>query len=249
MTNSVRLICIVAGLMSGHFSGPADGGAGKQTEFREFLLFENIYISNFADGINCKSSFSNLHDLSLCERVASPFLNYNDAVWREWYGRPSMFADRALSWIGMGVRPNPNPVSNLVCGRLPEIFYDKFNLRSLPNVHAINARAIDKNIRAQLSSGGAYHDHYSNDKSHRLADSGQCDGQSDDVRPPFVRRLISLFSFYFGGFFTALFGGVYFDEERRLLSAALVIAGMLAICAGVGLWWATLFPSTWEWWL
>jgi hypothetical protein len=242
------LICIVAALMSGHFSGPSDGGTRKQTEFRKAFFSEGIHVPNFPNGIDRHSPCKYVRYLSLCEGNSGRLLYDNDAIWTERY-RAKMHAGVGLDRMGIAINSNPDPMGDLIRGSLPEIFYDQFDLWSLPRVHAIYERAIDKNIRAQLPSGGSNHDSYGDNKSYGLAGSSNRDNPSNDLSPPFGRRLILLFSFGLGGFLIALFGGLQFDDQRQLLGATLFIGGFLLLVTGLGLWCATGYPSTWGWWL
>lgn len=66
----------------------------------------------------------------------------------------------------------------------------------------------------------------------------------DGDHPPIGRRFILMVLFVGGGIFFALNAP---DDERRLLGAACVCAGLFLVVIGFGLWWVTGFPFTWGW--
>lgn len=62
------------------------------------------------------------------------------------------------------------------------------------------------------------------------------------------RFFFALFSILFG-LCLSFWGWKNLDDNRRLLGAALVLAGSLVEALGLLLFWLTRFPITWDWWL
>lgn len=68
-------------------------------------------------------------------------------------------------------------------------------------------------------------------------------------KSPFLRRLAILWTVPFAGWFISAFGWQNLYEKRRALGAAQVCLGTIMIAVGIGLFAATQFRSTWDWWL
>jgi hypothetical protein len=66
-------------------------------------------------------------------------------------------------------------------------------------------------------------------------------------QPPFVRRMFICAALFFIDICLALWGGENLYRKRYLIGAALIGAGGLLACAGLGLLWVTQFPGTWGW--
>jgi hypothetical protein len=67
--------------------------------------------------------------------------------------------------------------------------------------------------------------------------------------PPFIRRMLVCAALFLSYLSLALWGGKYLYRKRYLVGTTLILAGWSLACIGLGLLWATRFPSTWDWWL
>src|ERR1700757_2756459 len=80
----------------------------------------------------------------------------------------------------------------------------------------------------------------------------ECEARQDPSggrEPPFVRRMFVCAALFLLDICLALWGGDNLYHKRYFIGTALVIAGGLMACIGLGLLWVTRFPSTWDWWL
>jgi hypothetical protein len=82
-----------------------------------------------------------------------------------------------------------------------------------------------------------------------LDTADQHQSASKEHQPPIGRRFLVALASLLLTLSISSWGWKNFDHQRRLLGAAAIGSGLLLGCAGLGLWWATGFPSTWGWWL
>ena len=69
------------------------------------------------------------------------------------------------------------------------------------------------------------------------------------VEPPIDRRFAFAFFSICGFFGFLVWGGINIYNERFRRGAALIASGWLLLGCGLGLYWLSIFPSTWNWWL
>src|SRR5262249_45817469 len=95
------------------------------------------------------------------------------------------------------------------------------------------------NIGPQLAAGRSDH----RDEREKLQKADNRDGSAKKYRDVVIERLVLTVLLVFGGFFLALYGP---DNQRSRFRSSIIGGGLLA-ALGLGLWWATLLPSTWGW--
>ncbi len=104
-----------------------------------------------------------------------------------------------------------------------------------------------QDISSQLALANTGNHDYSAHQSNKLE---KCNNACNDgylvAKAPRISWIAWSFFTVGAGFFLCLFGGQYFDNEGRLLGAALLICGLLLGALGFLIWWPT-YSRLWRW--
>ena len=101
-------------------------------------------------------------------------------------------------------------------------------------------------VRAQLADANVRYNAKSDEQSNSLKDPDY-DGSDANFQYVLIRRALLLVGSIISGFTLCLWGA--FNNKGMLFSAWCFIASCVLAAAGWALYGATLFPSTWSWWL
>lgn len=105
------------------------------------------------------------------------------------------------------------------------------------------------NIGTQLPSGGIFRASYKLPGGNPKTQGEECEQYFRPMIQPLfpqpMSRVVFMFLIFFGGWFFALRGGEYFDNQRRLLGSALIGSGILLWLGVLLLWFIGRYWWSW----